>query len=136
MKTKSKNTQTVTIVLPADPSRKAEVTFTPGPLMAEAERLAAEPGSGWERAASPIGGDPSFLVDRRLIVPKPLRKRRPDASARIGAYNAAKAKKAPAPQPQRPGEPAPAETLEEWQERKARERFAAPWPGKKQGFDF
>jgi hypothetical protein len=37
-----------------------------------------------------------FLVDRRVLTPKPLRKPRPDASKRMSAYN--KAKKASAPQ--------------------------------------
>lgn len=109
--------QTITITIPADPTRPAEVVFTPGPCADEAKRLARIPGSGWREAlmdclpeviaasATCDGAKlilrsdelPSgFLVDRRVLTPKPLRKPRPDASKRMSAYN--KAKKASASQ--------------------------------------
>lgn len=108
--------QTITIKIPADPTRPAEVRFTAGPYADEAKRLAKIPGSGWRETLVsclpeeitarlvPDGArvimktdEPpsSFLVDRRILTPKPLRKPRPDASKRMSADN--KAKKAPAP---------------------------------------
>lgn len=109
--------QTITITIPADPTRPAEVVFTPGPYADEAKRLARIPGSGWREAlmdclpkeiAASVTYDgarlilrsdelPSgFLVDRKILTPKPLRKSRPDASKRMRAYNIAK--NTPAPQ--------------------------------------
>lgn len=109
--------QTITITIPADPTRPAEVVFTPGPYADEAKRLAGIPGSGWREAlmdclpeviAANVTCDgaklilrsdelPSgFLVDRKILTPKPLRKSRPDASKRMSAYN--RAKNYPAPQ--------------------------------------
>lgn len=105
--------QTITIKIPADSSRPAEVRFTAGPYADEAKRLAKIPGSGWveglmsclpeeitcrlvpngARLIMKIDEPPSgFLVDRRIVVPKPLRKPRPDASKRMSAYNKAKKK--------------------------------------------
>jgi hypothetical protein len=113
--------QTITIKIPADPTRPAEVVFTPGPYADEAKRLAKIPGSGWKEgpdvmdllvealsklsqqelldltpAPVPIivpknyEAPTVFLVDRRVLTPKPLRKSRPDASKRMSAYNKAK----------------------------------------------
>ena len=39
--------QTITIKIPADSSRPAEVRFTAGPYADEAKRIAKIPGSGW-----------------------------------------------------------------------------------------
>jgi hypothetical protein len=109
--------QAITIKIPADPTLPAEVRFTAGPYADEAKRLAKIPGSGWKeglisclpeeitvrlvpdgaRLIMKTDEPPSgFLVDRRVLTPKPLRKPRPDASKRMSAYN--KAKKASAPQ--------------------------------------
>lgn len=130
--------QTVTITLPADPAAPAVAVFD-GPLGDEALRLSKTPGSGWALVADdPASPGPYYLVDRRLMTPKPLRRGRPDASARMRAYNASKAKPAPAPKTpsQKAGQPA-GETLEQWQERKARERFSKPAAGPGAGgFDF
>lgn len=104
--------QTIAIRIPVDPSLPAEVECSPGPYADEAKRLAAIPGSGWgealvdrlpERVACPLCPEPffgaakvamkadeppsRFLVDHRLVAPKPLRKSRPDASERMRAYN-------------------------------------------------
>ena len=89
--------QTIKITLPADAASPAQVEFSPGPLGKEAARLSEIPGSGWRRVS--VGGAEldQFLVDRRLVTPKPLRKPRPDASDRMKRYN--EAKKAPADPP-------------------------------------
>lgn len=99
--------QTIKITLPDDPVAPAQVVFD-GPLGDVALRLSEEPGSGWTFVG------PHYLVDRKLVVPKPRRKGRPDASERMRAYN--EAKKAPAepdpdPEPQPTPSPKPAGLL-------------------------
>ena len=90
--------QTITINVPESPTAPALVEFSPGPLTKEAIRLSEIPGSGWRRVS--VGGTEldQFLVDRKVILPKAVRKGRPDASSRMSAYNKAKPSK-PAPQP-------------------------------------
>ena len=103
--------QTITITIPADPARLAVVKFTAGPYADEAKRLAKIPGSGWiesvvdclpeeisvrlvpdgARVIMKTDEPPTrFIVDRRVLTPKPLRKPRPDASKRMSADNKAK----------------------------------------------
>lgn len=93
--------QTIKITLPADAASPALVEFSPGPLAREATRLSEIPGSGWKRVSIGDAELDKFLVDRRLVTPKPLRKGRPDASDRMRKYNETK-KAQPAPEPPAP----------------------------------
>lgn len=90
--------QTIKIDIPDDPRAPATVTFD-GPLGDVALRLSEDPESGWKFVsgdATPEG--PCYLVDRKLVIPKPRRKGRPDASERMKKYNKTKNTR-PAPQP-------------------------------------
>ena len=103
--------QTVTITLPDDPAAPALVVFD-GPLGDEALRLSKIPGSGWTLVADdPAAPGPYYLVDRRLVVPKPLRKGRPDARKRMIEYNEKRKGKDPDPEPDPQPAPKPAGLL-------------------------
>lgn len=92
-----KKEQKVYITLPADPASPALVTFTPGPLAHEAQRLTEVPGSGWETTPSDEEGVLAFLVDPKLLHPHPKRKPRPDAAGYLAKYREEKkAQSAPA----------------------------------------
>ena len=129
--------QTVKITLPDDPTAPALVVFD-GPLGDVALRLSKDPGSGWTLiAGDPASDGPYYLVDRKLVIPKPRRKGRPDASDRMRKYN--EAKKAPAdPDPHTPKitgvkhDPALGwDELEEAVKRKQNQRIGANVPDPK-----
>lgn len=123
--------QTIKITLPDDPTAPALVEFSPGPLAREAIRLSEIPGSGWKRVPADDAELDKFLVDRKLVTPKPRRRGRPDASSRMSAYNKAKkAKPQPAPKPIKvKHDPALGwDELDEAIERKQNQRIGANLP--------
>lgn len=82
--------QTIKIIIPDDPHAPATVTFD-GSLGNVALHLSEDPESGWKLVNDDTTPDgPYYLVDRKLVIPKPRRKGRPDASERMKKYNKAK----------------------------------------------
>ena len=87
--------QTIKITIPDDPHAPATVTFD-GPLGDVALRLSEDPESGWKLIdGDPASDGPCYFVDRKLVIPKPRRKGRPDASERMKKYNKAKRDRPP-----------------------------------------
>lgn len=88
--------QTIKITIPDDPHAPATVTFD-GPMGDVALLLSEDPESGWKLIeGDPASGGSSYSVDRKLVIPKPRRKGRPDASERMKNYNKTKRSR-PAP---------------------------------------
>ena len=87
----------------AEDGRAVVTAPAPSPYAKAAAKLSQDPSSGWSALPPGEGGEARFSAPAKAVMPKGLRKGRPDAAAHLDAWRARKKAKAqPQPQPEPP----------------------------------